>query len=465
MSAARLWPAAGSIAGRLFISAALWSFAILLIAGVGLSTLYRRNAEQAFDARLGVYLRALVADVAAPGDDNRSEPGQLGEPQFELTLSGWYWQITRLDVEKPEIRSSRSLFAARLPRLSAQGVALDQMGARRGYVLGPDDVRLRMIERTIDIGDQGLFLVQVAATTQDVDGDITRFKLELIVTFILLAAALIGSTALQLRYGLRPLRRLQDGVAAIRRGEAEKLDGDYSTDLAPLAGELNLLVAANRDVIERARTQVGNLAHALKTPLSVIVNEAATEQTPFAEKVREQTAIIRDQVTYYLDRARVAARAQAIGSATEIEPVLAALVRTFGKIYRDRVTSHSVDPPSGLRFMGEKQDLEEMIGNLVDNAAKWAAHEIRIGAVRLPVQRPGERPALLIVIDDDGPGLPEGQREEVLRRGRRLDESKPGSGLGLSIVTDLASLYGGALTLAQSPLGGLRATLRLPAVP
>jgi len=338
-------------------------------------------------------------------------------------------------------------------------------GARHGYVKGPDDVRLRMVERIIDIGDQGLYLVQVAATTQDVDDDITRFMIELTVTFFLLAAALIGSTALQVRYGLRPLRRLQDGVVSIRRGEADRLDGDYSTDLAPLAGELNLLVAANRDIIERARTQVGNLAHALKTPLSVIVNEAAAENSPFADKVREQTAVIRDQVTYYLDRARVAARAQAIGSATDIGPVLAALVRTFEKIYRDRGIVFVAGAASGLRFMGEKQDLEEMIGNLVDNAGKWSAREVRIGATFEVAAGPAQRDAILITIDDDGPGLQESQRAEVLRRGRRLDESKPGSGLGLSIVTELASLYGGSLALADSPLGGVRAALRLPSAP
>jgi signal transduction histidine kinase len=464
VSARAPWPRAGSIAARLFYSAVLWSSAILFVAGVIFSTLYRHGAFDAFDMRLGVYLRALVADVATPGDDSRLGPGQLGEPQFELTLSGWYWQITRLDSEKPEIRSSRSLFAARLPRLSDPEASLGPGDARRGFVLGPDDARLRMVERVIDVGDQGRFLIQVAATTADVERDITRFKIELAITFVLLALALIGSTILQLRYGLRPLRLLHDGVAAIRRGEAEKLDGDYSTDLAPLAGELNLLVAANREVIDRARTQVGNLAHALKTPLSVIVNEAAEENTPLAEKVRAQTAVMRDQVTYYLDRARAAARAQAIGSVAEVEPVLAALARTFGKIHRDSGLSFVVDAPGDLRFMGEKQDLEEMVGNLADNAGKWARRQVLLSAALESRGDAGGRPFIAIVIDDDGPGLPEASRSEMLRRGQRLDETKPGSGLGLSIVTDLAALYGGSLSLEDNPVGGLRAVLRLPAV-
>src|SRR6516165_469379 len=230
-----------SIAARLFLSAAFLSFTILLIAGLVLSAIYRRTAEANFDERLGVYLRALVADIATPGDETRTEPGQLGDPQFELALSGWYWQITRLDGDNPDIRSSRSLFAARLPKLADQGVEAGIGGARRGYVKGPDGRRLRMVERVIDTGDQGLYLVQVAATTEDLDKQINRFELDLVMTFLLLSLALVGSTALQLHYGLQPLRRLQEGVAAIRRGEREKIEGAFPRDIAPLAGELNLL--------------------------------------------------------------------------------------------------------------------------------------------------------------------------------------------------------------------------------
>src|SRR5580704_10580647 len=273
----RARPRPRSIAKRLFFSAALLSFAILLAAGLVLSAIYRNTAEANFDERLGAYLHALVADIASPGEDSRVAPGQLGEPQFELPLSGWYWQLTRLDVPKPEIRSSRSLFAAKLPRLSDAGVAAGAGGARRGYAKGPDDRVLRMRERLIDTGDQGIYLVQVAATTEEIEAQISRFEFGLVITFVVLALALVVSAAAQLRYGLKPLWQLQEGVAAIRRGEAEKIEGDFPHDLAPLASELNLLIDANRDVVERARTQVGNLAHALKTPLSVIVNESAVD--------------------------------------------------------------------------------------------------------------------------------------------------------------------------------------------
>jgi signal transduction histidine kinase len=452
-----------SIAARLFVSAAVLSSIILLIAGTGLSAIYRQSAETRFDERLGFYLRALVADIAAPSEENRSEPFELGEPQFEIPLSGWYWQITRLDGAQPTIQSSRSLFAARLPQLATTGVPAGVGGARSGYVKGPDDKLLRMVERTIDTGDEGIYLVQVAATTAPMESEVAGFELALIVTFTLLAAALVGSAALQMRYGLEPLRRLQEGVAAIRQGQGERIGGEFTQDIAPLSAEVNLLLDANREVVERARTQVGNLAHALKTPLSVIINEAATEKTPLSSKVREQAAIMRDQVTYYLDRARAAVRVGAIGNMAEVAPVTAGLVRTFEKIYRDRGITFSAQVADNIRFRGERQDLEEMIGNLVDNAGKWARQNVTIVITPIAAAHPQGKKFFRVVIDDDGVGLAPELREAAMRRGRRLDETRPGSGLGLSIVVDLAALYGGALRLDASPAGGLRAELELPA--
>ena len=449
-----------SIAQRLFASAAFWSVVILLFAGIILSAIERRTIEEEFDGRLGVYLQALVADVATPGEEVRTGPGQLGEPQFEIALSGWYWQITRLNGDTHEIKSSRSLFAETLPRLAGQGVEAGLGGSRHGYADGPNDQNIRIVERVIDVGDNGIFLVQVAAVTQDIEQQIASFQFSLAATFSVLAAALLASTALQVRFGLEPLRRLQQGVAHIRQGESEKIEGDFPHDIAPLANELNLLIDANRAIVERARTQVGNLAHALKTPLSVITNEADTDPGHFAQKVREQAGVMRDQVGYYLNRARVAASTGALGNALDVVPVVEALVRTFAKIYPDHNVILLPLADTVLKFAGEQQDLEEMVGNLVDNACKWALREVHI---QLGVDHGGAgRAKLEICIDDDGPGLPEALREAALRRGRRLDETKPGSGLGLSIVVDLADLYNGDLELQTSPTGGLRAVLRLP---
>ena len=454
-----LRPQGWSIARRLFVSAAFWSLLILMLAGVALTTVYRGFTERALDERLGVYLKAIVADIVAPGDDGKLTPGQLGEPQFELARSGWYWQVTRTDVEPSDLRVSRSLFAARLPRLTEEGAPTTV--ERRGYVAGPEDRRLRMLERDIDVGDEGRFLVQVAADAGEIDGQVRRFEWALGLTFAALALALVGTAALQVRYGLEPLRKLREGVIAIRRGESDKIRGDFPSDIAPLADELNLLVDANREVVDRARTQVGNLAHALKTPISVILNEARASPSPLAGKVEEQAGLMTRQVGYYLERARAAARAGSIGVSTEVEPVAAALVRAFEKIHRDDGRTFTFAVSDGLRFRGEKQDLEEMLGNLVDNAGKWAESHVAILAAPAPGDE--ERRFLALTVDDDGPGLAPEQRAEAMKRGRRLDETKPGSGLGLSIVTELAGLYGGALKLDDSPLGGLRARLILPA--
>ncbi len=452
---------ARSIAARLFLTAAALSSAVLLVASLLLTHYYRRSAEEVFERRLDVYLRAIVADVSQSGEEGRTGPGQLGDPQFELALSGWYWQITRLDGDTREIKASRSLFAARLPKLSDLGVAAEAGGFRRGVALGPDGRMLRIVERVIDVGDTGIYLVQVAASAEETERDIDRFHFALTIAFALLAIALAIATAIQVRVGLRPLRMLQGELGAIRRGEAERIAGRYPSEIAPLAEELNLLIGANRDIVERARTQVGNLAHALKTPLSVIFNEADAAPGPLAEKIGEQAKIMRSQISFYLDRARAAARAGAIGAVTQVAAVNAGLLRTFEKIYGEKGVAFSTDTPEALRFLGERQDLEEMVGNLLDNAGKWAKSAVTLTVAAEPAPSRGRR-FLLFTIDDDGPGLAPHLREEATRRGRRLDETKPGSGLGLSIVTDLAAAYGGSLKLETSPAGGLRAELRLP---
>ena len=231
-----------------------------------------------------------------------------------------------------------------------------------------------------------------------------------------------------------------------------------------MATEVNQLIDANREIVERARTQVGNLAHALKTPLSVLMNEADAESPALPNKVREQAEIMRRQVTFYLDRARAAARARTFGLATEVRPVVEGLVRTYEKLHGEQTLAFDVDLQPGLKFRGEAQDLTDLIGNLLDNAGKWARERVSIRAARARVDDHDPAPFLIAEIDDDGPGLDRSARAAAIERGKRLDESRPGSGLGLSIVVDLASIYGGSLELDQSPLGGLRAILRLPCV-
>jgi len=455
---------ANSLALRLFLWATGWTVVILIVTGVVLSSLYRQAVERAFDRRLDVYLRTLVADVASPEEGSSERfPQSIGEPLFELPLSGWYWQVTRLDTPKPEVHSSRSLWDSNLPRLPANKDALAlSAGYQKGYAQGPEDVRLRLAERNIDLGDDGRYLIEVAGNASEIDEEMLSFDRVIGATFAVLAGALLLTTALQVRFGLFPLKRISESLAAIRSGRAERLEGEFPVEIASLARETNALIDANREIVERARTHVGNLAHALKTPLSVIFNEASARSAdPLAKKMLEQTEIMRDQVARQLERARLAARFTVVGTLIDVPPVVTALARTMEKLHRERDIAIAVDAPEHSYFRGEGQDLEQMVGNLVDNACKWAQSRV---AIEVVADRPAgdDKPRVRIIVDDDGPGLSPSEREQVALRGRRLDESKPGSGLGLSIVVELAGLYDGVLSLGTAPIGGLRAELALP---
>jgi signal transduction histidine kinase len=454
-----------SLATRLFLSATAWVVVILIITGVVLSSVYRDATERAFDRRLNLYLRTLVAEVATPDEPPERQFQSLGEPLFELPLSGWYWQVNRTDSDKAEMRASRSLWDRKLPKLEENGVELTAAGIRIGYVEGPEGQNLRMVERPVDLGADGKFLISVAGDATEIFDETRSFDYYLGGTFAALGIVLLLTTIFQVRFGLAPLKRISESIADIRSGRAERLEGEFPVEIAPLARETNALIDANREIVERARTHVGNLAHAVKTPLSVIVNEASARGAdPFADKILEQADVMRSQVAHHLERARIAARPTIIGTVTEVAPAIEALQRTMEKIHRGRDITIGVEADTRARFRGERQDLEEMAGNLVDNACKWATSHVFVEVLMEPPAAPGGSPVLRIIVDDDGRGLSSAERAQVSRRGQRLDESKPGSGLGLSIVVDLAALYGGSLTLGNAPIGGLRAELLLPAV-
>ncbi|MEM7766433.1 MAG: ATP-binding protein [Pseudomonadota bacterium] len=261
--------------------------------------------------------------------------------------------------------------------------------------------------------------------------------------------------AVQVRVVLAPLGRVQKDVSDVREGRRTRLDDDYPAEVRPLSEELNKLLDHNREVVERARTHVGNLAHALKTPLAVLRNEA-DGQSALDDVVRRQTEAMRANVEHYLSRAQAAARAQAIGARTEIKPVLDGLVRLLNRLFADQEIEVGAAVEPGMAFRGEAQDLEEMLGNLMENGCKWARSRVAVSVVE------GSDGQVHIHVDDDGPGLSPDERAAALQRGVRLDETAPGTGLGLSIVKDLAELYSGSLSLSDAPLGGLRATLILP---
>jgi signal transduction histidine kinase len=289
-----------------------------------------------------------------------------------------------------------------------------------------------------------------------VEASSKRFALETAVSLIVLGVGLILVVLIQVRVGLGPLFALQREVAAVRTGKADRLDGDYPAEVEPLAAELNALVAHDQEVVERQRTHVGNLAHALKTPLSVMLAEAERHPGPLAEVVSRQADAMRDHVDHHLRRARAAARSQAPRERTAVAPVLEELSHALERIFQDRAVTIDWRCPDGLYFQGERQDLLEILGNVLENACKYSIRRVKAEA------RPVGSDRMNIVIEDDGPGLPSERRAEVFKRGERLDENEPGSGLGLSIVDELARAYGGGAALSDSALGGLRVVLDLP---
>ena len=456
-----------SLAFRLFATAAICTLLALPIAGLIIDLAHKREVKNALDARLSQLLTILIAFSTDHGGPEPRYPRNVGEPLFELSHSGWYWQITPLEKSPGKRMISASLASEELPLPSVLGVKPDSFDIHWYLGKGPVGEPLRIAEQVFRTGEEEeprYYSYLVAGNVQFAETRIADFRYPLAISLAVAGLALVLSTLMQVRFGLLPLRDIQRRLAAIRSGDAHKLEGNPPSEIEPLQTELNALIQSNQDIIERARTQVGNLAHALKTPLAVITNEVGEDKSATGRKIAEQADVMRDQVNHYLDRARMVARVGVIGRATEVLPVIEGIKRALERIHRDRDLLIDIECPADTRFQGERQDLEEMLGNLMDNACKWCASEVRIRV------QPEARPStpsdrrLAIAVDDDGPGLTPEQRAQGIKRGRRLDESKPGSGLGHSIVADLAQSYRGRFTLEASDLGGLSARLDLPSV-
>ena len=439
-----------SLAFRLVAGASLWIFAAVLAGGVALSAIFSAYVEKAFNAQLSVLTDALVAASSIDPQGQLHIDRGPGEPRFDQPYSGWYWEV--MDDRGPLLRS-RSLWDQVLsPDLKLiSGGHLQQ--------LANGNPQLKVISRNVTLpGSDKTFQYAVSGDRAEVEREIKSFNTTLIWSLGGLAFGLILAVLIQVRYGLQPLRRIRAALADVSSGRRNRLEGQFPTEVKPLAEEINLLLDNNAAVVERARTHVGNLAHSLKTPLSVLANASADPKTEgaFADTVRRQVATMRRQVDHYLVRARTAATGNVLGARAEVMPVIEDLARTLMRIHAERGIVINTRGKDGLFFRGEKHDLEEMLGNLMDNACKWAKSKVRVEAE-------AAKGKIRIMVDDNGPGLSPEQRETAFRRGERLDEEVPGSGLGLSIVKDVVELYGGRVSLANSEMGGLRAVLEVPA--
>ncbi len=437
-----------SLAFRLIAGAALWSMAVLIAGGILLSSLFRDAVETSFDDRLLALLESLLAATQADPQTGIELTRPLGESRFDRAYSGFYWQI---DGAGQTLRS-RSLFDQQL-NLPRQSTGIQAFTSPDP---GPSGETLRIVTRDIaKPGFERRFNYTIAADLREVEAQIRRFNGTLAWSLGVLMAGLLAAMLVQIRFGLQPLRRLRAALVDISHGRADRLEGSYPAEIAPLADELNTLISHSATVVQRARTQAGNLAHALKTPLSVLANETTVTQGPLSEAVGRQVTVMRQQIDHHLARAQAAASANILGARTSTATVVEDLRRTLQRIHAGRGIVIEVTCPADTLFRGDRQDLQEMIGNLAENACKWAR-----GQVRIAVSRTADH--IEITVEDDGPGLPEDQRTKMLQRGARFDETMPGSGLGLSIVQDISRLYSGDLVLGSAALGGLQARLTLP---
>jgi signal transduction histidine kinase len=439
-----------SISLRLVLGASLWIAGALAATGILLTGLFRNHIESQTDAHLRDHAEELLvlSDVDATGQVYLKR--HPVDPRFNKPFSGHYWQIR---VSGRSVERSRSLMDREFPEPAVWPGDTPAIYA----VTGPKSERLRVFGQMVaPYGSNRAFLVLVASPAAEHEEAVYKFVSIIIGSLTLLGLGLVGAVVIQVRYGLKPLRRMSATLSDIRAGRATRIEAPSPPEIAPLVDELNALLDHNATVIERARRETSNLAHALKTPLAVLRNEAGRIDGEIGEVVSQQAALMNTQIGHHLSRARAAGAHRILGARTEVHPVIERLCTMLRRIFEDRHIDIAFDMTDGLFFQGEHHDLEEMLGNLMENGCKWSRRQVRVHGMR-------KNDEISLVIEDDGPGIPEDLRSEVLDRGRRLDETTPGSGLGLSIVLHTAELYGGSLTLEASPLGGLAAILRLPA--
>lgn len=449
----------GSLRLRLLIGAAVWIAAALLIAGVILAHLFADHVHHRFAAELGHHLDQLAAGLDIDADGKPVIVRALSDPRFARPLSGLYWQV---GAEGQGALRSRSLWDE---SLALPDTADDDGRVAEFWIEGPNRRPLFVLARSLLLPDAPDPLrIAVAEDLSDLTVAREAFNRTLALSLLALAAALIGAAVIQVTLGLRPLRRLRDELVEIRAGRKRRFARPMPAEVQPLVDDLNALLDYAESVVERGRLQAGNLAHGLKTDLAILANEAErlasphlpTDAAPTARMIRERVAGIRRQLDHHMARARAAASRGLPAASVDVADGVEALLRVMRKVHADRALMLHSEVAPGLAFSGDRQDLDEMLGNLLDNACKWADREVCVTAS-------GESGTLVVCVDDDGPGLTPSQRVAVLTPGVRLDEATPGSGLGLAVVHDLVHLYGGELDLTPSPRGGLRASLRLPA--
>lgn len=450
----------GSLTLRLIWLASLWIVLALILTGWALTAQYQESALRRLGSMLGATIDEVVlASNATPAGVQVAE---IKDAQALRPLSGEYWSVA-----EPDGRGGLSMLASS-PSLAGETLSVPgdlpgRLSSAFGEVVsynaeGPIGRPLRIAASMKRLpGREAPVVFMAGIDRSDVDADTRQFATFTWTALLILGLGLVIAVFLQVQIGLRPLFGLRNEIADVRKGRIARIAHSYPLEIQPLAEQVNRLLDQNQETVERQRTHVGNLAHALKTPLSVMLAEAGGQTGDLPEMVRKQTEVMKAQVDHHLRRARAAARAQLLGERTPIAAVLDELAVMLERVFKTKGVEIDWRAPDELGFRGERQDLQEILGNLIENGCKWCRRRVRISA------GPTGLGQMVVVVEDDGPGLPADQREAALERGARMDETTPGSGLGLSIVVELTRAYGGRITLADSDLGGLKVLLELPA--
>ena len=458
-----------SLRWRLLLATLAALAVALVLAGWLLANLFRDHVLRQFASTLTAQLDQVTAQLEFDAGGRPMLDGLLlTDPRWSRPYSGLYWQVDGAGgAAQRGVLRSRSLWDVALV------VADDALAAGEVHVhddvVGPNGARLLVVERVVRQADAAAapWRLLVAADLRETAQAVDRFNGVLVLSLLVLLGLLCTAAVAQVAVGLAPLHTLHRALLAVRQGRATRLEGQFPLEVQALTDDFNSVLDRNAEVVARARTQAGNLAHAIKTPLAAMAQAAVAAQlqpgqaAELAPLVQEQVATARRHVDWHLARARAAASQGVPGARVGVQAVLGGLLRVMERVHAARELDVGYEPMvQPLFFAGEVQDLQEMLGNVLDNACKWAHRTVRVSAV---ASEAAGRQRLSIVIDDDGPGIDADRRATVLTRGARLDESVPGSGLGLAIVQELVGLYGGSLVLGASALGGLRVELVLPA--
>lgn len=453
-------PRSYSLGRRVVLLSSLWAAIAIFILGWVLVGLYRSSVDDSFNDLQLAQLYSLIASVQTDESGLSGSP-DLGDANFREPQSGWYWHVSLLD-DRSTALASPSLAGEMISRRSIDEVPYDEDFSRRFTVSGPHGSDIRVLETEIELDAGRIGLFQVAGNETMFQATIRDYTRQIAGLLGAFGIGVVVINALVILFGLRPLERLREALASVRDGKSDKLAGRYPSEIQPLADELNVMIDNNRRILDRSRMQVGNLAHSLKTPIAVLTNAAGRETAVPGSMVTEQAKAMQDQVQHYLDRARLAAQRETVVFRTDAKATVSKLVEVMAKINPDKQLIFSA-PENVPLFAGEKEDLEEIAGNLLENACKWAAYGIDV-SLDVIEGAADEQPRIRISVSDDGPGIPSGKRAEALKRGARIDEAKPGTGLGLSIVVEAVKSYGGKMRLDESKLGGLAVVVELPAL-